>query len=242
MKKGIVLTYAEVSKEEEKLLKNTDIFKIACNWHSEHLKPHKRLIADKGIIDKVKEVGNQNIVTLIEYYQDDRLEDYRHLPMRNSTLPSCVDYLVENGFTDVLLIANNKVTNNKEISLAFQNNNRNAINQLSKVIDIYKYDIEGVFDIPYLSIKDFLSMTEKLTPEEKLLGYKEPKKKSLLQLCAFSNSYLYEVKTKGKDNVSVETGELIESILPIEMQQKIINGEKEIEYSGLVIKRITGNR
>lgn len=242
MKKAIVLTYAPISKEEEKLLKNTDIFKIACNWHAENLKPNKRLIVDKKIIDKVKAVGKQNIVTLNEYYDDERLEDYRHLPRRNSTLPSCVDYLVEHDFTDVLLVANNLVTNGQEISINFQNNNRKLINQLTNVIDIYKYSENGVFDVPHLSIKEFLNMREKLTPEEKLLGYKEPKKKTLLELCAFTDSYLYEVKTKGLDNASEETGEIVDGILPLEKKKEILEGAIEIEYNGLIIKRLTGNK
>ena len=39
MRKAIVLTYAEVTKEEKKLLQNTDVFKIATNFQRQNLNP-----------------------------------------------------------------------------------------------------------------------------------------------------------------------------------------------------------
>lgn len=244
--KAIVLTYANITKEEERLLQNTDVFKIACNWHAENLKPDIRLICDKDILDKVKSAGKQKIATLLEYYpNDERLEDYRFLPRRNSSLPSCVDYLIHHGYTDILLVANNQITNGKEISKGFQNNNKNMIEQLAKFVRIYKYSKDGVFTVPHVGIKEFLEMDEKseylpLTDEDKLLGLTKPKKKNLLEMFAFSDSYLYEVHTKGLDNKGIETGDLIKGFLPPASQQKILEGEEEIEYNGLVIRRITG--
>ena len=244
MKKAIVLTYPNLNEEEKKLLQNTEVFKIACNWHAEHLKPHKRLICDRGIIDKVKAVGKQKIITFLEYYPDERLEDYRHLPARHSSLLSCVDYLIENKFTDVLLIADNTQTNQKEIDIKFQEHIRKTINQQSNFTNIYKYSSRGVFDIPHVTIKEFLKMKNQeylpLTAEDKLLGLTAPKRKNMLEMFAFSDAYLYEVYTEGVDNKSVETGELLKNFLPPKLMAKIMEGETEIKYGNITIKRLTG--
>lgn len=243
MKQAIVLTYPNLTQKEVNLLKNTNIFKIACNWHAEELKPDKRLIADRGIIDKVKSAGNQPIITCLEYKEG--LEDYRHLPARHSTLLSCVDYLIQNKFTDVLLIADNTQTNGKEIDKKFQDHNRKIITQLSRFINIYKYSERGVFDVPYLQVKEFLKMAKsqaiKQTAEDKILGIKpEDKKETFNEVFMFTDAYLFEVCTKGLNNKSVETGVLISNLLPPKKQQEFLDGEKEVEYNGLIIKRITG--
>lgn len=254
MKQAIVLTYPNLTKKESELLKNTNIFKIACNWHAEELKPDKRLIADRGILDKVKAVGNQPIVTFLEYYPDDeRLEDYRHLPARHSTLLTCVDYLIENRYTDVLLIADNSQTNGKEIDKKFQEHNKKTITQLNNFINIYKYSENGVFDIPHLPIEEFLKMAKpaqrvNLTAEDKILGKTLEEKQNETKeqgskyekMFMFTDAFLFEVHTKGRDNKSVETGEFIKNLLPPKKQQELLDDIKEVEYNGIVIKRITG--
>jgi len=245
MKKAIVLTYPNLNKKEEKLLKNTDVFKIACNWHAESLKPNQRLIADNGIIDNVKKAGNQQIATLLEYYEDDRLEDYRHLPKRNSTLLSCVDYLLFHNYTDVLLIADNTQANNQEIDVNFQNFIRKTINQQSNFINIYKYSEKGFFDIPHVSIEDFLKMNNNdeylpLSDEDKLLGRTAPKRKNMLEMFAFSDAYLYEVSSEGQDNKSIESGELIKNFLPPKVMAEIMEGKQIVKYNNITIKRLTG--
>lgn len=244
--KAIILTYPKLSPKEIKLLKNTDIFKIACNWHAEQLKPHKRLICDKGIIEQVKSVGNQQIATTLEYYPDERLEDYRYLPVRHSSLLSCIDYLIENKYTDVLLIADNTQTNQEDIGKRFQDHIRSTINQQKSFINIYKYSERGVFDIPHVEIEEFLKMNclnrnlGKLTAEDKLLGVTEPIKKKVIEAFAFSDSFLYEIHTEGLNNKSVENGELIKGFLPLELQIKIQAGATEVKYGNLIIKRLTG--
>lgn len=241
MKKAIVLTYPKLTKKEERLLKNTDIFKIACNWHSEQLKPHIRLIADNNIIDDVKKVGKQQIITLLEYRENDsRLEDYRHLPKRNSTILSCIDYLIEKEFTDVLLIADNSVANGKEINKRFQSHIYDIINQQKGFINLYKYSERGYFNIPHISIEEFLEM-KKQTAEDKILGIKpEEKRTKFKEVFMFTNSYLFEVRTNGLNNQSIETGTLIAQLLPPKKQQELLDGAREVEYNGLIIKRITG--
>lgn len=239
MKKAIVLTYPKLTKKDERLLKNTEIFKIACNWHSEQLNPHKRLIADKGIIEKVKLLCKQPILTLLEYNGDKQLEDCRHFPKRNSTLLSCVDYLIKERYTHILLIADNRTSDGKDINKKFQKHIYDTINQQKRFINIYKYSERGYFDIPHISIEEFLEM-KKQTAEEKILGVEPQEREVFNDIFMFTDAYLFEVCTKGLDNHSVETGALLAQLLPPKKQQELLDGAKEVEYNGLIIKRITG--
>ena len=120
MKKAIVLTYAPTTEEEKQLLINTDIFKVACNWHGEEFKPDVRITLDKDeTIEKALAVGNQTIISIGYPYKHKRVVERFDLPKRFSSLISCVDYLYTEGYTDILLVANNLKTNQKNISNSF---------------------------------------------------------------------------------------------------------------------------
>jgi len=79
---------------------------------------------------------------------------------------------------------------------------------------------------------------EKLTPEDRLLGRKEPLPKTELELKAFSSETKYRVNTIGKDNHSIMVGSFVDRILPLEVKQKIKRGETVIEYNGLMFERL----
>jgi hypothetical protein len=79
---------------------------------------------------------------------------------------------------------------------------------------------------------------EKLTPEDRLLGRKEPLPKTELELKAFSSETKYRVNTIGKDNHSIMVGSFVDRILPLEVKQKIKRGETAIEYNGLMFERL----
>ena len=79
-----------------------------------------------------------------------------------------------------------------------------------------------------------------MTDEEKILGMEEKPKKKLDTL-ALTDACMYEVSTVGKENKSVENGTLIDRILPLMYKQRFINGEMEVNYNGMVIKRLTGS-
>lgn len=239
--KAIVLTYAPITKKEENLLKNTKIFKIACNWHAENLKPDLRLVFDdKETIKKALEVGKQKIISGNYSYPDKRVETAYYLPNRHSTLIGCVDYLIINGYTEILLVANNLKTNQKDISSDFQKNNIDGINSVKDCAYIYKYSDDAVFDVPTKTIEEFLKMSDEI--ENLILGNEEPKKeeKSLLKNLAFSDAYRYTVKTKGYDNESIENGTLLNAILPLSKKQEILSGKEVVEFDNLIITRITG--
>lgn len=79
---------------------------------------------------------------------------------------------------------------------------------------------------------------EKLTPEDRIMGRKEPLPKTELQINAFSPETKYKVNSIGKDNPSIMVGSFVDRILPFEIKQQIKNGEIVVEYNGLRIERI----
>lgn len=79
---------------------------------------------------------------------------------------------------------------------------------------------------------------EKLTPEDRIMGRKEPLPKTELQINAFSPETKYKVNSIGKDNPSIMVGSFVDRILPLEIKQQIKNGEIVVEYNGLKIERI----
>ena len=237
-KKAIVLTYAPVDEEERELLLNTDVLKIACNWHAEELKPDLRLtLDDKNTIEKCLAVGKQDIISGSYRYPDERVKTCFSLPKRYSSLLSCCDYLVLKGYTHILLIANNKQANNQDIKTSFQKLNKEGISSLKDLAFIYKYRDEAVFDVPTMTVKEFLMMNE----EEMILGITEEKKENrLLKGLAFSDACLYKVQTKGLNNASIENGKTLDAILPFDKKQEILSGTVKIECNNLLIERLTG--
>ena len=236
--KAIVLTYAPVTPKEEELLKNTDVFKVACNWHSENLKPDVRITLDRDeTIKKSLDVGNQPVLSLQFDYDHPRVKRIYNLPKRLSSLISCCDYLISRGYTQILLVATNTVTNQKAISTGFQKINLTGIDSVKDYAHIYKYRYDAVFNLNTRTIEEFLTMTD----ENLILGTtEETSENPLLKGLVFTDAYLFKVQTKGLNNASVESGELLANLLPIEKKREILSGKVTIEYNGLEITRITG--
>lgn len=228
MAKAIVLTYADVNKEEKKLLQNTDIFKIATNFSAVELKPNLRLCAD-NIVDKCLECDTCGVVSINYDLDKDRVINGCTMPKRHSSLLHCIDYLYFQGYTDVLLVATNP-TGTETYKRNFE-----GINLMKECLNLYKYKDEGNFEIPTISIKEFIMLTD----EEKLLGITEKSPKKMLEKTIFTDACRYEVHTEGKENKSIEGGHLIDSLLPFDEKQRLLNGENEIVYNGLVIKKLT---
>jgi len=243
--KAIVLTYAELNKEEEKLLKETDVFKIACNAHCPELKPNIRLCAD-NIVDKCLACDTCDVLS-VDYdasVETDRVIRVATLPRLHSSLLYCTEWLILKGYDNILLVANNLFATGNTIKKSFQELNKQGINELKKCAYIYKYSKEGVFDMPTVSIEEFLNMEENtefmpLTEEDKLLGRTTPRKKTILEKQALSEAYQYEICTIGLNNASIVGGNIIDSILSFENKQKLMSGVEEIECNGFRIKRIT---
>lgn len=229
MKKAIVLTYAPVTKAEAKLLKNTDIFKIATNFSAAELNPNIRLTAD-DIVDKCLECDTCDVVSLNYDRNKDRVINADYLPKRHTSLVSCVDYLMLKGFTHILLVASNPVSATSKM-------NYKGINQLKQFLYLYKYTNDGNLDIPHKTVKEFI-MDQFITEEDKIFGMDEPGKR-LLDVTALTDACLYEIKSEGIDNASIESGLIVDALLPFDEKQKFVHGETELKYNGLVIKRLT---
>ena len=229
MKKAIVLTYAPVTKQEAKLLKDTDIFKIATNFSAVELKPNVRLTAD-NIVDKCLECDTCDVISLNYDLNKDRVINGYHLPKRHTSLVSCVDYLMLKGYTHILLVATNPDSATCKI-------NYEGINQLKQYLYLYKYTKDGNLDIPHKTVKDFI-MEKFITEEDKILGMAEPGK-VLLDATALTDACQYEVSTIGFNNASIENGTLIDVLLPLAEKQKFVRGETELIYNGMKIKRLS---
>ena len=225
--KAIVLTYAPITKEEKKLLKQTDIFKIACNNYCAELKPDIRLCAD-DIVQKCLDCDSCDVVSLNYDLELRRVINGCRLPQRHSTLLSCIDYLYLKGFTSVLLVASNPDSATCKI-------NYEGINDIKDCLYLYKYTKEGNFDIEHKSIKDFIMQTE----EERLLGIEETPERKLFKKTIFTDAVKYEVSSENANNKSIESGYLINNILPASEKQKLLEGIEEIKYNGLIIKMLT---
>ena len=225
--KAIILTYAPITNQEQELLKNTDIYKIACNDYCAQLKPNIRLCAD-NIVKKCLDCDICPVVSLNYDLEQKRVINGCYLPKRHTTLVSCVDYLYLQGFTSILLVASNPVSATYKLNIE-------GINSVKDCLHLYKYSKEGNLDIPYKSIKDFIMMTD----EEKLLGVVETAEKKLLKTTIFTDACLWEVQSEGKNNKSTESGRLIENILPHTEKAKLLEGQEEIKYNGLIIRRLT---
>ena len=113
--------------------------------------------------------------------------------------------------------------------------NLDGVNFMKKFLNIYKYSKEGTFDVPTMTVKEFIMLTD----EEKLLGVKEQRQKTMYKETIFTEFCRYEVHTEGKDNISIEGGNIIDSLLPFNYKQRLLNGETEINYNGIIIKKLT---
>ena len=225
--RAIVLTYAPVSKEEKELLRKTDLYKIATNFSAAELKPDIRLCAD-DIVDKCLECDTCPVVSCNYDLAKERVLNGCGLPKRHSTLLSCVDFLLSKGYNEILLVASNPVSATCKI-------NYEGIEMLKDYAFLYKYTEDGNLNIPYKSIKDFIMLTD----EERLLGITEKSPKKMMEAMIFTNASQFEVWTKGKDNKSIETGEIVKNILPADYREKILRGETELEYNNLCFKMLT---
>ena len=225
--RAIVLTYAPITKEEQKLLKNTKVFKIACNDYCAELKPDLRLCAD-NIVQKCLDCDSCDVVSINYDLEHERVINGCYLPKRHSSLLSCIDYLYLKGFTSVLLVASNPDSATSKINYI-------GVNNIKDCLNLYKYTKEGNLDIPYISIKEFLMLTD----EEKLFGIEQTPERKLFKKTIFTDSVLYTVQTEGKDNQSEVSGEIINNILSFEAKQKLLEGAEEIKDNGMIIKRIT---
>lgn len=79
---------------------------------------------------------------------------------------------------------------------------------------------------------------EKLTAKERILGIENKETFKESAEIVFSFAAKFEVRNEKGGQTSVIGGNLLKNILPAKFKEKILNGEKNIIYNGIVIKRI----
>lgn len=152
--KAIILTNAPVKKEDEELLKQTEIFKIAINGHTEYLNPDLRICSDYNVASVLLEYFPQKVVSTREYFIGERLIYAGDIPFKGSTMTACTDYLVKNNYKKILIVGDNTVRQdffqkriNDEISKTLEKN---------PDVQIFQYS-HGNYYLPTISVKQFIT-------------------------------------------------------------------------------------
>ena len=147
--KAVILTYAPLKSDDEELLKNTKLFKLALNHHSAELCPNARIITDY-VLDSVLKNTSEKIVTVRDRrtLNPERTE-YFDGEFKGATILSAIEYLISKGFDEILIAGNNKVNNKKFRELVYE-----EINNTKYKAKIYQYS-DGYFNLPTMSVREF---------------------------------------------------------------------------------------
>ena len=148
--KSIILTSASIEDAEQKILTETSIFKLALNHHAEMFKPNARIITDY-VLQKIIKRFPENIISIREKLRcpSNRVE-YPNIEFKGSTMVAAVEYLIKNGFDEILIAGDNTV-HTKE----FQNLINDKISRLTSKSKIYQYK-NGNFHLPVKTVTDFV--------------------------------------------------------------------------------------
>lgn len=151
--KAIILTNADIDEHDKELLRDTEITKIAINQHAEELKPNYRICSDYGIIGNLLENYSQQIITLREWVNHERLIYAGSISFKGSTMIAGIEYLINKNYSEILIVGDNTVHSD-----IFQN----RINDEIEIIKNNKPDInifqfsQGNFNLPVKSVEEFL--------------------------------------------------------------------------------------
>ena len=147
--KAIILTYAPVTDREKSLINKSNLLKIAVN-HAPY-KADYRVIRD-CFYDSYKNYSDK-LIFLDGYIikQTDTPNDNNGLYFMGGSITTAIDFTIQQGATDIILIANNTVNGED-----FQQCINKGIIELKKYANLYKYTEDGNFDLPFKSIKEFM--------------------------------------------------------------------------------------
>ena len=148
--KSIILTSAPIEDAEQKILTETNIFKLALNHHAEKFKPNARIITDY-VLPKIIKRFPENIISIREKlrYPSNRVE-YPNIEFKGSTMVAAVEYLILKGFDEILIVGDNRVYTKE-----FQNLINEEISKLAFRIKIYQYR-NGNFHLPAKTLTEFV--------------------------------------------------------------------------------------
>jgi hypothetical protein len=148
--KAIVLTYAPVYDLEQKILKNTKIFKLALNQHAADLKPDARIITDY-VLQNILKTCSEKIISVREKLRcySPRLES-PDIEFKGSTIIAALDYLISKNFDEILIVGDNSVNR-----VQFRNEVNDNIDKIRHKANIYQYT-NGNFKLGVKTIKEFV--------------------------------------------------------------------------------------
>lgn len=151
--KAIILTYAPVDEHEKEILKETNIFKLAINQHAEEFKPHMRICSD-WILKYLLRDFPEDILSVRERLRcPSKRVKYSDIEFKGSTIISAIEWLIQSGYNDILIIGDNTV-NHKEFQEIVKDNITQPKSDAG--ITIWQYKYGGNFDLPVKSITNFL--------------------------------------------------------------------------------------
>lgn len=150
--RALILTNAPIRRYEQYLINRSDVFKVAVNFAL--YQADYRVIVDVYYRDLIKQIFDESIVQRVidpTVSNDERITYDHSLYFQQGTLTSAVSFAINQGCTDILLVANNK-----KYSDEFQTGISAGIDHLKQFANIYQYR-NGNFNLPVVKIKDFLS-------------------------------------------------------------------------------------
>ena len=150
--KAIILSNIPLNEEEQTLLRDTNLYKLALNHHAEELKPHARIFTDYVDLLKIHYMfPNERIYTTRARlrYPNKWIKPI-DIDYKGSTIISAIEFLISQGVDKILLIADNTVH-----SKSFQNLIRQNLHQLKKTTRIYQFR-QGNFPLEVKEISEFL--------------------------------------------------------------------------------------
>ena len=147
--KAIILTNVSLSEKDKELLKNTDVFKIAINQHADELKPDLRICSDY-VAGNLLQRFEQKVVSIREYIPDEKVIYRPEIRYKGSTLVSAVEYLISEGYDEILIVGDNTVHSD-----VFKNRVKKEIGYIEDYVNLYQFS-NGNFNLRVQEIKDFI--------------------------------------------------------------------------------------
>ena len=143
MNKAIILTNVTLTQEQIYRLQNTQILKVALNYHAQNLQPHIRWTSDYIATKIKKRYGTDTKI----YSNRDNNAIKVNVPFNGYSIVDCTNWLKRKGYT-VLLVADNTVHSKK------------AQDDIKRLLangqNVYKFTKNGNFDLPYKDIKEYV--------------------------------------------------------------------------------------
>lgn len=152
MQKAIILSNVETTEEEFKLLRDTDVYKLALNYHASKYNPDARIFTDYvDLINVHQTFPNDAIYTVrCKPLRPIKNVETVDIEFKGSTIIAAIDFLIKCNTENILLVADNTVH-----SQNFRDEINKNILSLKTNMHIYQFKV-GNFPLPTVNVRDFL--------------------------------------------------------------------------------------